>query len=401
MKKQFLVVAVALFALLSCDPKSPEGSELTPDENKAKMEEIAIEFANLIDPDDFTELTDVVDYLINDIELPEALVGEDNHDDVIDYLSGAASPLFVGKLALLGKINAAATRAADYTVDEFYGVYTYEDGEWIETESDSEFKLVYPFNGETATIVASATGTAHEVEIDGETHAIPATVTASVSLGSAKLVDVSIGVTGVNSKATVGQVTTSVAVCGYTFNTTINVTAGGVTAAVDVKKGDTMLLDVDASASGSNFVPEAPYEDEEWNGTIGALNGTVSIMDKAWAKISSTNFQNFIDGLNDLEEEYDSKSVDDEYADRYTELFNDNIVIFMNYDGSNDAIAYHEYKQIVDEYESGNFDTWGESYIVFMSDGSPFLLDEFFNEDDFSELIDVLEDLADEFDSKF
>jgi hypothetical protein len=72
----------------------------------------------------------------------------------------------------------------------------------------------------------------------------------------------------------------------------------------------------------------------------------------------------------------------------------------MNYDGSNNPIAYHEYKVILEDYY-GYTDQYGESYIVFNSDGSKFLLDEFFNENDFSDLIDVLDELVEDFEDKF
>jgi hypothetical protein len=407
MKKRCLFALAALLTLCSCgnggDGGNHEGSQLTPEQNKAKMEDVAIEFANQIDADDFTDFIDAMNRL-DQIGFPEG-VGENIGNSRAGSLAGAANPLFFGKLAMLGRFNAIATRAADYAASDLYGVFTYTNGRWVETTSNSELRIVFPYNGETVTITVSGTGTAHESNIDGETYAVPAQVKAKMTLGSKTLVDLAIGITGVNASATTGIVVSEITVCGYATTISTTVTANNVAALVSLNKGNTNLLDVNVSGKGSKLVPTEPYDDIDWEPTIGEVGASVRIMSQVWVKCHSANLQKFIDGLEKLDDDYpwswdNGVEYDKEYVDRMTKLYKDNISFYMNYDGSTTPIAHLEMKAVLDQTEY--YTNWhSETYIVFDNDGSKFLLEEFFDEDDFQDLIDVLEKFADEFENKF
>jgi hypothetical protein len=420
MKTNLSLLSAALFAALAfaaCDPKDKggEGSKLTPDENKEKLEQIALDFANIVKAADFTDFTDAVNR-IKEVELPEDFQGEEDAPlpNPAGRISQAGVPLFFGKFDVLTRANGLATRAADYAASDLYGIYTWDeesvtdefDG-WTKEESTEELTFEFNFeDGEVITLTGKASGTETEVTVEGKTVVVPASASFKIAKGSATLAEVAIGVPSINDDATVGKVITSVSLCGYTFATTTNVTTSKIDLSVNIKKGSQALLDVTASLSGSNLTSIETIEVEEYGntytevrykGTPGAASGTVNIMGgKIFLKGSSANLQNIIDELEELfdkEDEYDSEQ---EYYKEYSSIWNKNLNVFMNYDGSNNPIAKLEF-DAVNNYDyngDGVKDFYSAGHIVFANDGSKYLFEDYFNEDDFSEVIDAFEELG-------
>lgn len=415
MKKVLLLTVAAVFALASCTDKPKNGSKLTPDENKAKLEEIGLELADLIDPDAFNDFTGAVSYLIN--ELPELPFWEDEGDynepvnqegkaGVVSGIMKAATPLFAGKLSAATVIATRAAEVADYAIADIYGIYTHDDGEWVEAESTEKFEIAYKYNGQDVkiTIAADPDAKTYTVTSDGETAEIPAKVTAKMTKGTASLADVTVDVIAVAEDATSGEVKVAVAIAGYTVAATAKVNNTSASATASVKKGAALLVSAKANGTGSNLTSD--YDD--YDPTIGSVNGTISIMDKAYLKMSSANFQKYLDGMDELEEEYEYESsegnwvykpYDEKYVTTATKLFNDNIKIFLNYDDSSRAAASYEHKVVLETQPGSEWtSTEDVSYITF-PDGSKFSFEDYFDEKDFEDVIDTFEDIAEKFEA--
>ncbi|MDR2890696.1 MAG: hypothetical protein LBV18_03720 [Alistipes sp.] len=402
MKKLFFAaVAIAMVALtaVSCGPddkKTPEGGKLTPDENKAKVEDVALDLAGQIDAQKFVEFVDATNRL-TDIGLPEDLMGEEEPTrGAVSAIVNAAAPMFPSRMGAIAAIPAAATRVADIAASQFYGVFTYDEQteEWTSTESTTELAFIYGFEGAEVKLSLVTSGSETEVEFDGTIIAVPAKVAAKMTMDGETLAAIAVDVTSIATDLSSGEVGTTVEIGGYSFALKAKI-ASDSSASLTLKNGSKTLVSINATGTETDLIP--PMTDEpNFEATIGDLNVNLNVMDAVYVKGSIDDLQ----GLIDAEEELGYE--DEEYAEAYTKLINDHVDIFMNYDNSNAAIATVEYKHFyeVEKSEDGLAEihsSYGEYYIVFASDDSRFSLEEFFNDEDFADLKEAVEKLDKEF----
>lgn len=411
MKKVLTMAVIGLCVITSCSDKKGDGTKLSPAENKAKLEQIGLDLAALVDADAFNDFTNAVSYLTDELpELPFFVVNEDEPgitpgEEVrpASAIMQVATPLFAGQLAAVTAIVTRAARAADYNVADYYGIFTFTDGEWVETTSTERFEVSYQYNGQTVKIVAKADPAAkvYPVSYNGETAEIPAKIAAEMTMGTTRLVDVTVDIPALAENLLSGEVKVAVAIAGYNVDATAKVSDKSASATAAVKKGSALLVSANASGTGSGLT-STDYDN--YDPKIDAVNGTVGIMDQAYLKVSSPNVQRYIDGMEELREEYRPNSTssyipyDEDYATRATKLFNDNYTIFMNYDNSANATASYQHKVVL---VKDDYSTWTNEvgYITFPEDGSRYTLENYFNEDDFKKVIDAFEDIADKFEA--
>lgn len=392
MKKLFVFAAAVVFALSACDGDKNKNNDqkLTPEEHKAKLEQIGSDLAGLINANDFQEFVDVINYMSD--ELPELPFFEADNDEPVPAgpvgrLTGVTAPLFTGKLAAVNSITRTATRAADGSIEDFYGIWEIEDGEWVNTDEEADkFEIRFTYDDEEVVITLADTGSSDfEVTVDDETIAIPNKANAKMVKGTATLFEAAVEIASLNSDATTGQVKVNVGIAGYTVSTAVDVTKTSANATVSVKKGSALLVSANAVASISGL-------DWEEGTELKNISGTLSIMDKAFLKGSCSDIAKYDEGWDDLDEEYYGE-YDEEFAAKLDKHLNDNFSVFMNYDNSNTAIAKWEQKTVVEDELNYNV----ISYIVF-SDGSRFSFEDYFEDFDYSSLEKALEKFESLFD---
>lgn len=117
------------------DNNNKSGGDLTPDENKAKLESIAKNLVGKIDPQAHKSLVLLADDFY---EFSESLEIE-GAVDVMQTVKQICEKSDAGSMM-------AFTRASSniYVASSYYGIYTYDKGRWIRTDSNNT--LEFRFN---------------------------------------------------------------------------------------------------------------------------------------------------------------------------------------------------------------------------------------------------------------
>lgn len=416
MKKALLMAVAVVFALSSCGDKD-KGSTLTPDENKAKLEEIGTQLAGLIQASDFTGFVEAANYL-DEIGFPIEMGSKEEEEGgnlepdpnqkvgkrPVSNLVKATEPLFSGKLAAATSIAKAVTRVTEHSASDIYMTYTYNatTEEWDETPNDKGIDIIYTMDDDKQVKISIVNEGTKDFDVtgdEGDIFAIPNKATFKMTKGTDTYVNATVDVVSLGDDARTGEVNTSIAFCGYNITTNAKVAATTISASAVVKKGSTFIVSGSGNGNGLKFIPE-DLETEEFP-NITSVSGTGNVLNKAYLKVSCDNLKKYNDALEALwKEEKDDEAETKEEA----RLFNKHFNIFMNYDNSDTVVAKYERKAVSKTYEEGETweyeDWWLEDYIVF-PDESKFTFDDYFNKSDFADVIKAWEDLADQFESLF
>lgn len=403
-KASLIVVAAA--GLMSCDGVNGGGSQIsmTPDENKARLEEVGQKVIAKFKP----EVQENLIKAVNDFQI----YANDGNLEVYDKYAPAE---FASQLASvvkstveganLGGIMAlAAPDSHLYEAARIYGIYTYNGSSWSRTESTD--KIEFRFNteeGKSVVVTAQASEGGTELTIEEETIVIPQQVTAAVTIDGRTEFSANVR-TSCNFGSTV-TVDIAIDANGYVVkeNVTVNPNSGSCSASFGID-GETIVA-MNGTFTGNNLTnPDHIYDNYET--IVGNATAVVSILNEAQLKGSCSDISAMVHELYNLE--WDSSNI--ESARQEAAIYNKYITAGLTYDNVTNFVATLEIAPY--EYESSyTTDVWNpdtqqyeqkvitnyyyytEPLIVFTSDGSRFSLEDYFTEENFGGLIESFENL--------
>lgn len=410
----------SLFAFSSCDEgKSDEGdtlSKLTPDEHKAKLEEIGLDVAGKVNPDaqeDLVKTFDAFAEYAGDLEVEENPVGE--------YAQGLASTLKrICEEKSLGGIS-KLSRITDnelYSLARYAGVYTMtgEHAEWYDTYYvwekteyvSDKLEFRFPVDNKTAFIRITTEGADQQFETTADNTnymvIVPEKAKVSITYDSKTLLTLICDLKVDNvEKSVVSSVT--IDANGYKFVENIDVRgekAGtNLYFSIDNKK----LVEANAWIKGKNMTDGGVIEDNVDNETIQNLFASGEVVVKVFGdkdgvmlKGYVSNVKELVDKLDRLGDVYWEEENTLAHQTKLANAYNEFMKGEMYYTSSDKLIARFSMQAYDDS------DEWGDYYdiepvITFVSDDSKFSFESFFDDVSFEDLVDKIEELEDEFDA--
>ena len=403
-KASLIVVAAA--GLMACNGVNGGESQIsmTPDENKARLEEVGQKVIAKFKP----EVQENLIKAVNDFQI----YANDGNLEVYDKYAPAE---FASQLASvvkstveganLGGIMAlAAPDSHLYEAARIYGIYTYNGSSWSRAESTDKIEFRFTTEeGKSVVVTAQASEGGTELTIEEETIVIPQQVTAAVTIDGRTEFSANVR-TSCNFGSTV-TVDIAIDANGYVVkeNVTVNPNSGSCSASFGID-GETIVA-MNGTFTGNNLTnPDHIYDNYET--IVGNATAVVSILNEAQLKGSCSDISAMVHELYNLE--WDSSNI--ESARQEAAIYNKYITAGLTYDNATNFVATLEIAPY--EYESSyTTDVWNpdtqqyeqkvitnyyyytEPLIVFTSDGSRFSLEDYFTEENFGGLIESFENL--------
>lgn len=400
------LIVVAAAGLMSCNGVNGGGSQIsmTPDENKARLEEVGQEVIAKFKP----EVQENLIKAVNDFQI---YANEGNLEVYDKYGASEFAAQFASVVkstvegANLGGIMAlAAPDSHLYEAARIYGIYTYNGSSWSRTESTDKIEFRFTTEeGKSVVATAQASEGGAELTIEGETIVIPQQVTAAVTIEGRTEFSANVR-TSCNFGSTV-TVDIAIDANGYVVkeNVTVNPNSGSCSASFGID-GETIVA-MNGTFTGNNLTnPDHIYDNYET--IVGNATAVVSILNEAQLKGSCSDISAMVHELYNLE--WDSSNI--ESARQEAAIYNKYITAGLTYDNATNFVATLEIAPY--EYESSyTTDVWNpdtqqyeqkvitnyyyytEPLIVFTSDGSRFSLEDYFTEENFGGLIESFENL--------
>ena len=277
-KASLIVVAAA--GLMSCNGVNGGGSQIsmTPEENKARLEEVGQKVIAKFKP----EVQENLIKAVNDFQI---YANEGNLEVYDKYGASEFAAQFASVVkstvegANLGGIMAlAAPDSHLYEAARIYGIYTYNGSSWSRAESTDKIEFRFTTEeGKSVVVTAQASEGGTELTIEGETIVIPQQVTAAVTIDGKTEFSANVR-TSCNFGSTV-TVDIAIDANGYVVkeNVTVNPNSGSCSASFGID-GETIVA-MNGTFTGNNLTnPDHIYDN---NMTIGgSANAQVTIMNE-------------------------------------------------------------------------------------------------------------------------
>lgn len=421
--KFFIVglLCVSAFSLYSCDKgdeKESPYTELTPDEHKAKLEEIGLDIVNKIKPETQENLIRTLDAFI---EYAEDLELEDNEaGNVQGFASTLKSICENNSLGNLSKLS-RATDSELYSLARYAGVYEMNEVydshgsyyQWDKIE-DATDKLEFIFevdDNKDGIIKITKEGTEQIFDAyddDEGTHyavMVPETAKVTVAFDGKTLLSLECNMKVDNgAKTVVSDIT--IDANGYKYEEHIDVKPDNASTTLAFSIDGEKIVEANAWLNGKNMTDGNELEDNFDNDNAQDLfaDGAVEVKvygskDGVVLKGSVSSVKGLIDKLDKLDKvDYNEKNTmshQTKVADAYNEFLKGE----MYYTNGNNVIAKFS-MQAYDDSDEYYEDYDIEPVITFESDNSKFSFESYFDDGiSFEGLIDKIEDLGDKFDS--
>ena len=431
MKKLFSVVAlcaIALTSLSSCekieglfgkgnnnDEQTYEPSDLTPTEHQAKLEQIALDIIDQIDPTDFEELA--YSLLTLGERIPEDIYGDEGNLEEDYYPDEYARSI---KNFDVNNIVALTTRASEQFIidinDPEFGVGGFsieitEDGEVIEGELDDPRAIVIKWDNDALTLSWGENKGQYTMEDseEGVTYIVkvPAYIKAVITIDGQEHFSATIE-PNITDNYTYAPAVTVKLNGGYEIFSKSSANNKGVGAEASLKKNGTKLFggavafDIKGMTDPENWYYE--YYDEYFKETItyispedyfieNVTNGFAQFDILTLSVIGNGDLKRVISELDALDERYaESDGSEKEYCDEGCAIINKYLKLVAIYNDTKEKIADVILQTELVEYYD---DTYYEPVpVLVFPDGSKFLFEDFFNESGFGNLFERLGDIA-------
>lgn len=395
------LIVVAAAGLMSCNGVNGGGSQIsmTPEENKARLEEVGQKVIAKFKP----EVQENLIKAVNDFQI---YANEGNLEVYDKYGASEFAAQFASVVkstvegANLGGIMAlAAPDSHLYEAARIYGIYTYNGSSWSRTESTDKIEFRFTTEeGKSVVATAQASEGGAELTIEGETIVIPQQVTAAVTIEGRTEFSANVR-TSCNFGSTV-TVDIAIDANGYVVkeNVTVNPNSGSCSASFGID-GETIVA-MNGTFTGNNLTnPDHIYDNYMTIG--GSANAQVTIMNEVQVKGSCSNLSSLLSELDVLWGKYDYSS--EACATEEAAIYNKYLSVGMTYVPATNMVAnlliapYFSYSGNIYNPETGNYTEvdyfFTEPLIVFTSDDSRYSMEAYFNEENFGGLIESFENL--------
>lgn len=390
------------------DPNNPNNpsSELTPGEHKAKLEDIALEF---VDSFNVSDVEDAVNALYNLSDYLE-------YGDFPDYYSNMIKDLANGVTDMsTADLMSFATRASeDFIIDindpdinPYAGYsYAYDDSEWIkEKTNDKTIKLIWD-NAEA--LLSWDDSKKFEYEFDDVDYIVyvPKTITFILNISRSEHIKVVVS-TNISDVKTLAPAVDVKLNGGYVLNTSNSANSKGVESHSTIKKNGKTLMSAVSVVSINDATDIDSWLEEEYCEYCGENHydlvspeymgnniktGTAQIDILSLSIVASGDFRGMYDKYDELEGKYDDNTK--KFYEEVCKLINDSVVVEVSYNDTKEKVA-----GIVVQVASYD-DYYGVEYyiepILLFPDGSKYAFEDYFTERAFGDLLDKLDELAED-----
>lgn len=421
------------------DPITPGGdvnddSDLTPGEHKARLEEIAIEFVDAFEPSDVEEL---IYSALSVAEYAEyfdyGFVGNEKYDNAgsgdVNYKSHAETLVRgLQRFSATDLVEFATRVAEDFVIDindpelnpyagknYIWTGYGWEETngkdktigfEWDETEATISWfgstKLEYLYDEEENYVVYIPNDITITIKIGGKTHFTAKLETNITDLktwapkvtitlnGGYEYVADSAG----NSKGLEGQVT-------FKKNGKTLLHAATVVAINDATDIDNWMYEYYDDYNGEYYTD---ISDEYFLENVKTGAAQLDILELSI--VAEGDFKGMYEEIEEIEDMYDTwdggEYLPDQAkkeSDAICEYVNEKVEIVLLYNDTKERVAniVMSTSRYYDEYDGYTY--YGVEPILVFPDGSKFAFEEYFTEKAFGDLINVVQRLAEEFES--
>ena len=408
MKKLLSSLALCAFIaplLVGCN-KGPEGgnntpgnvddyntpSTLTPGEHKAKLEDIAVEFIGYVDLADFEEILDTLYCLAEYLEYDE----EYAYNELALGIKNL-SPIHFQRFA---------TRALEEVIidinDPEYNplagyVYEWNGDEWEESEGQSH-TIVVKWDDAVATASWGETTRQEWTFRELETKAIvyvPNSLTLNVKIDNKEHLNIVAKPNITDSKTLAPSVEVSLN-GGYLISASVKADSRGLETHSSIKKGNKTLLNANTVVAINDFT-----DIDNWLKTEGEYfadqikSGKVQIDILNLSIVGAGDFKDLLTDIDEITEglygdEYDAERWRRKMED-VCDLVNEKVKLIIAYNDTDEKVA-----DIVLQVSRDDEDYYVEPILLF-PDGSKYAFENYFTETAFGDLIDAIEELADDF----
>lgn len=408
MKKILLSLALCAFVaplFVGCN-KSPEGnnntpgnvddyktpSTLTPGEHKAKLEDIAVEFIGYVDLADFEEILDALYCLTEYLEYDE----EYAYNELAMGIKNL-SPIHFQRFA---------TRALEEVIidinDPEYNplagyVYEWNGDEWEESKGQSH-TIVVKWDDAVATASWGETTRQEWTFRELETKAIvyvPNSLTLNVKIDNKEHLNIVAKPNITDSKTLAPSVEVSLN-GGYLISASVKADSRGLETHSSIKKGNKTLLNANTVVAINDFT-----DIDNWLKTEGEYfadqikSGKVQIDILNLSIVGAGDFKDLLTDIDEITEglygdEYDAERWRRKMED-VCDLVNEKVKLIIAYNDTDEKVA-----DIVLQVSRDDENYYVEPILLF-PDGSKYAFENYFTETAFGDLIDAIEELADDF----
>lgn len=409
MKKILLSLALCAFVaplFVGCN-KGPEGnnntpgnvddyntpSTLTPGEHKAKLEDIAVEFIGYVDLADFEDILDALYCLTEYLEYDE----EYAYNELALGIKNL-SPIHFQRFA---------TRALEEVIidinDPEYNplagyVYEWNGDEWEESKGQSH-TIVIKWDDAVATASWGETTRQEWTFRELETKTIvyvPNSLTLNVKIDNKEHLNIVAKPNITDSKTLAPSVEVSLN-GGYLISASVKADSRGLETHSSIKKGNKTLLNANTVVAINDFT-----DIDNWLKTEGEYfadqikNGKVQIDILNLSIVGAGDFKDLLTDIDEITEglygdEYDAERWRRKMED-VCDLVNEKVKLVIAYNDTDEKVA-----DIVLQVSRDDEDDYYVEPILLFPDGSKYAFENYFTETAFGDLIDAIEELADDF----
>lgn len=425
MKKLFSTLAlcaIALTTLSSCDLFKPEekkndapqyeDSKLTPSQHQEKLETIALDIVNAIDPADVEELAMSLTTLSE--RIPEDQQGG------AEELARSIQNLDVNNIVAL------VTRASEEIILDINDpelalggicVEFYEDGTTEESEIDDKRAIMIKWDNDA--IVLSWGENKGEYTFEDSNEGVkyivklPSFIKIAITINGVEHFSANIE-PNVTDNYTYAPALTIKLNGGYELYSKVNANNKGVGVEGSFKKNGKKLIGSAAAISINDLTnPDNWYEEyyDEYHGETvtdialgdyiseNVTNGTVQVDLLTLSIIGTGDLRSVIDEMNAWDERYSNGANNEkEYFDEGCAIVNKYLKVMAVYNDTNEKIADVILQTVEEEYYNQYLDETDYIYyaapILVFPDGSKFAFEDFFTEESFSNLIERIGEIA-------
>ena len=382
-------------------------SPLTPDEHKAKLEDIAIELLEEFDPADFEALISSLSYFDQFFEVEEDVIGPDEEiiipgeDEYIDDTTRALKSFSVA-----GLVDAVTRASEDIIVDvndegfDFNGVIiTFdEEGEPIFDENGNPGECKVMWEDSVATFTwgeSKGEYTYYDEEAEANIVVrIPETINLSLTIDGTEHLNVSIAPNIANDTYT-AKVNIKLN-GGYEISSQEEADNTKVSCAYSLSKNGKKLAGATATASVNGLTdPDNLYSEYFFDEVT---NGSIQIDILTLSLIAAGDFTGMYDKMEEINDKYlwwddEGNYCEDQekaFYDEMCDLINNTVEFVAIYNDTNEKIAdvKAQPRRTVDiEGDIEDIDYEVDMVLVF-PDGSKFVLQDYFTADSFENLLE-------------
>lgn len=435
----FLFISGLLVSFSSCgssnsDDETPsvttpttDGNNLQPEDQKQKLENVGLTLSNEINPSDYQQVIKALD----------------------DFNSYSSSPSFrsaqlrsvstsLRSVAATSDLNELVGAMRSATVSSYYTShyasfnYNSNTGQWDSTYNAGALVYKYPSQNQQATITLQVSNDYYTFIQDGETMFVPKSLTYTLKLSSNVVMSYTLNVPTFNR--TTGVMTMNdqlnVPSANLVWSSNMDVTSSHSSATATIKKGSSTLISASADVVGANMSTASTLDANTFNKGVVKIN----VLDKIYFTFECSNIAEYSSKINLNESQnpwisnfsyvqndsYTTTSYweyyrPEAYYKNYSDLNNQYLLGYLNYDNSSNQVAklYFDYKYDVRtqtvansyyppyKYISTNKEDFSEILpgIQFISDGSRYKYFDYFNNNNFASFVKTFDDLTSKFDA--